>query len=610
MEHMVGFRDPNMVPIKEFYDPSTKLNYMAAFVVDRSVQTRICFYKTMAKLLMELPDRIDHEPRIFPYLISGLYDQNDGIRKLVFEEIEELGLKHEEWPENIEKIREIRQFGYVPEWQYGGIIKDEHVVLPEPLVHRPRLGARLVVRSYVRRYLKALYNEIGDWIEEHAERASNLLLFSICYTEEFVTQYLDHMLIAMYRAILVKNKKIFSNVTHSLRLIGRYTVAKSYDEIISKAMRNEMASYYTFTQIGSLRCFGYLFAGSIELLQPGQDLASMAQLFANFIKSLKECIIDTLDIESSNYLLETLDIMLKELVLKKSQNVDTRMVDQYLPDLLNFLLKADCCYITYTLQKKEEPPEVKASREKVKALIVTLDEFGGKDYLDSRVVTIVDKLYGDILDKYTEYLEQERLKPKQIEEVVEEEPKEEEECPEPIIRDEDDEKPPERKEEEEEKQIDSKAEADPSGTGNGFIDSALDKMTDQMRSQFKEGMALVPTNKREPHQEVEEDLEVDVLLGIKSWTMQSATWRMLNVLLHHLSERQLEYKCGNGNTVFHNFMLLLRLGLMKAREIVSEEKGITQVKTFIMTHVFPKAVNLSLKLVNPEITLLYLDILS
>ena len=131
----------------------------------------------------------------------------------MFELIEELGLRHEEWPENEEKLRELKQFGYVPEWMYGGIIKDKHVFLPEPLVHRPRLGSRLVVRSYVRRYLKALYNEIGDWIEDHAERASNLLLYSLCYTEEFVTQYLDHMLVAMYRAILVKNKKIYSNVT-------------------------------------------------------------------------------------------------------------------------------------------------------------------------------------------------------------------------------------------------------------------------------------------------------------------------------------------------------------------------------------------------------------
>ena len=70
---------------------------------------------------------------------------------------------------------------------HAGIVKDEHVFLPQPMTHRPRLGARILVRSYVRRYLKALFKEIGDWIEEHAERSSNLLLYSICYTEEFMT---------------------------------------------------------------------------------------------------------------------------------------------------------------------------------------------------------------------------------------------------------------------------------------------------------------------------------------------------------------------------------------------------------------------------------------
>lgn len=88
---MVGFRDPNIVPIKEFYDPSTKVNYMAMFVVDRSTAVRECFYKTMAKILMDLPDRYDHEGRIFPFLISGLFDQNDDIRRLVYELIEEIG---------------------------------------------------------------------------------------------------------------------------------------------------------------------------------------------------------------------------------------------------------------------------------------------------------------------------------------------------------------------------------------------------------------------------------------------------------------------------------------------------------------------------------------
>jgi len=115
---MIGFRDPNVVPIKEFYEPSTKVNYFAMFIADRSVPCRQCFYKTMGKLLMDLPDKVDHEGRIFPYLISGLYDPNDDIKQLCFEIIEEVGQRHEE--ENEEKFREIKQFGYLPEWMYNG----------------------------------------------------------------------------------------------------------------------------------------------------------------------------------------------------------------------------------------------------------------------------------------------------------------------------------------------------------------------------------------------------------------------------------------------------------------------------------------------------------
>lgn len=265
LEHMVGFRDPNIVPIKEFYDPTTKVNYFAMFIVDRSVVTRKCFFKTMAKLLMDLPDRVDMEGRIFPYLIAGLYDQNDDIKKLTFELIEEIGLSHEEL--NEEKFREVKQFGYVPEWQFGGKITDKDVSLPQPLVHRPRLGSRILLRSYVRRYLKALYREIGDWIADHQERASYLLLYSICYVEEFMTQYLDHLLIAMYKAILnQENKLVQKNITLCFRLLGRYVAPKSYGPLVISAIRNELASFYSSTSPGSLKCVGYIFAGSLELL--------------------------------------------------------------------------------------------------------------------------------------------------------------------------------------------------------------------------------------------------------------------------------------------------------------------------------------------------------
>ena len=91
MEHLIGFSDPNLVPIRDFYEATTKLNYFAMFVADRSTVVRDHFYKTVASLSMKLPDKKDHEGRLFPYLISGLYDQNDGIQEMVFDLIEELG---------------------------------------------------------------------------------------------------------------------------------------------------------------------------------------------------------------------------------------------------------------------------------------------------------------------------------------------------------------------------------------------------------------------------------------------------------------------------------------------------------------------------------------
>lgn len=221
--------------------------------------------------------------------------------------IEEIGLRHEE--ENEQKFRELKQFGYQPEWTFKGTIKDEHISLPDPIQHRPRLGARILVRSYVRRYLKALYGEIGSWIEEHQLRAANLLVYSVSYVEEYMTQYMDHLLVAMYKAILRKDsQKIVDRVSETFRLLGRYVQPTAYMVFVVKAMSNQLASFYAYTAPGSLRAVGYLLAGSIELLQPGQDLAHMVESMEQLVDTIKVCVIDSLDIETADHLIETLHI--------------------------------------------------------------------------------------------------------------------------------------------------------------------------------------------------------------------------------------------------------------------------------------------------------------
>lgn len=138
-----------------------------------------------------------------------------------FEIIEELGQQHEE--ENEEKFRERKQLGFNEEWTLNGEIKDCQTGLPFPIMHRPRLGARILVRSYVRRYIKAIFHELGDWLEENAERTSNLLLYSIVYSEDYMVQFMDEMLVKMYKVVLSKsNKVLMKNMPICFKYLGRY----------------------------------------------------------------------------------------------------------------------------------------------------------------------------------------------------------------------------------------------------------------------------------------------------------------------------------------------------------------------------------------------------
>lgn len=98
----------------------------------------------------------------------------------------------------------------------------------------------------------------------------HLLMYSVCYVEEFMTQHMDHLLVAMYKAIMRRdNKEIQARTQDTFRLLGRYVVPKTYMPFLSKAMSNSLASFYAYVAPGSLRASGFLMSGSIELLQPG-----------------------------------------------------------------------------------------------------------------------------------------------------------------------------------------------------------------------------------------------------------------------------------------------------------------------------------------------------
>lgn len=85
---LVGFRDPNSVPIRDFYEYSHNINYFALFINHKNVTVREAFLRFVGDILMFLPDKCDIEARMVPYLLSGFFDDHKSIQASAIEIME------------------------------------------------------------------------------------------------------------------------------------------------------------------------------------------------------------------------------------------------------------------------------------------------------------------------------------------------------------------------------------------------------------------------------------------------------------------------------------------------------------------------------------------
>jgi len=263
IQMLVAWQDPNQVQIKAFFESVTSVNYMSTLSFDRHPAVRRFWYETLAYWLLRIPDKCDHEPYIFPYLLTGLCDENEEIALECFWLIEKCGELYEQ--EKEEDLRKTRQYGFDHGWTYEGrafvpfplqgvwagggkagqmrgrksaqgpdmmgekqradefhskrdadgddVDYGEEVEVPRrdyawPLFNdlpvyrnlpRPRLGSRCWVRTNCRRYIKATFNDVVDFRDCTALNAGRLLCMSIAYTEEGVTEWLQPMIAALVK---------------------------------------------------------------------------------------------------------------------------------------------------------------------------------------------------------------------------------------------------------------------------------------------------------------------------------------------------------------------------------------------------------------------------
>lgn len=228
---MTAFRDPNCVPIKAFYGDDVKVNFCGKLATDQNVQVRVAFLQMIGDWLLHLPERVDHESRLLPYLLSALHDDDQQVRGQAWRLLEEVGGQYEK--EHEKDLRDLIQYfpehlqtsvlgGKAPRVVYareygsketekehaGGQTRDMHIqgqlhpiAMPSNIPTRPRWGTRMVVQSNFERMVKAICNELTSWQEQPRQHSSQLLCSLMGILEDKVQDHANVLIPALCKAV-------------------------------------------------------------------------------------------------------------------------------------------------------------------------------------------------------------------------------------------------------------------------------------------------------------------------------------------------------------------------------------------------------------------------
>lgn len=302
---LVGFKDPNYVAIKEFYESCHNINYLAMLINSPNPSVREAFIQMIGDLLTSLPDRFDIETRLVPYFLTGLFDDLDEIQTYALQIIEEVGLSVER--EKEKEFREMKQLGFQPEWSYEG--KLLNLPLPKPFKSRPRLGARHMIKSHMYKLIIPIGRELKDRLNIQARlRATQLLEMMMVFVEEGVVDNLNALIPVLNNIFLEGDdqKACKDKVRSILRLIGRFAPANAflpicYSIIDLKITDNEENS------INGLITLQHVLEGYFEALPPNEGLLNKKETMVKVLEKI--CAPDYLEVLTKYMLPKYADLL-------------------------------------------------------------------------------------------------------------------------------------------------------------------------------------------------------------------------------------------------------------------------------------------------------------
>ncbi|KAG2455132.1 hypothetical protein HYH02_000951 [Chlamydomonas schloesseri] len=237
---MVAWRDPNVIAVKAFYGDDLKVNFCGKLAADPHPAVRREFLALLGDWMTRLRERLDHESRLLPYVLSALNDESPEIQADAVALLDALGAQYE--ADHEKDLKET--LPYLPEeahgvgWQaagaaahvYGALAagQDDTVfggravfVLPGPLRCRPRLGTRRLAQSNFGRIVGALSEELTSWLHDSRVRSAALLRTQLVLVEEAAEQHLHLVLPAICRAI--SDPEVRPAVRDSAAIVGAFT---------------------------------------------------------------------------------------------------------------------------------------------------------------------------------------------------------------------------------------------------------------------------------------------------------------------------------------------------------------------------------------------------
>lgn len=188
-----------------------QVNFCGKLSMDACHTVRLEFVEAAGAWLLGLDERIDHQGRLLPYLLTATFDTHASVRERAVLLIERIGELYES--DNASDLKEA--LSYLPAeahnvgWADRGAARDpwelhaagHDVGLPVEMRVRPRVGARRVVAANFGHIAHAIAMELGSWRAECRWHAARLLLVYLAYVEDWVLQYVHELVPALCRAL-------------------------------------------------------------------------------------------------------------------------------------------------------------------------------------------------------------------------------------------------------------------------------------------------------------------------------------------------------------------------------------------------------------------------